>query len=78
MAGLVSTSIAVLLCDAAAAALSSKRFRVRSPEVSEAAGGAFGGTDELYVAWRRVTRGRHLFEFIHFLVFLEESLLRSG
>ena len=56
VAGLAATAIVVLLFDAATSALSSKRRRVRSPKVSEAEGGAIGGTDEVSVAWGRVTR----------------------
>ena len=67
VAGLVATSIVVLSRESAAAALSSKRRWVRSPKVSEAAGGSFGGTDEVSVAWGvGDARGRHLFEFIFF------------
>ena len=54
MAGLVETSIAVLSRDAVAAALLSRMRRVLSPKVSEAAGGAIGGTDKVYVSWGRV------------------------
>ena len=56
VAGLVATSIVMLSFDAAAAALLSKRCLARSPKFSEAAGGALGGTDEVSVAWGRVTR----------------------
>ena len=48
-AGLLETSIVVLSRESAAAALLSKIRLARSPKVSEAAGGAFGGTDEVSV-----------------------------
>ena len=50
MAGIVATSIVVLLRDAAAAALLPKRRWARSPKVSEAVDGSFGGTDNVSVA----------------------------
>ena len=56
MAGLVETSIVVLLHNSAAVALLLKMRRVRSPKFSEAAGGALGGTDEVSLAWGQVTR----------------------
>ena len=56
MAGLVATSIVVLSLNATAAALLFKRRRVLSPNVFEGEGLSMGGTDEVSVAWGRVTR----------------------
>ena len=76
MAGIVAITIVVLSCNAVADALLSKKRRVRYPKFSEVAGEAIGGTDEVSVALGAGdARGRHLFEFVSFLVLLGESLL---
>ena len=63
---LVATPIVVLSRNAAAAAFLSKSRQFRSLKVSEAAGGALGGTDEVSVAWGRVTRAVGTFSCSYF------------
>ena len=53
--GLVVKAVLVLSLDVAPASLLLKMRRVRCPNFSEVTGGAIGGTDEVAVAWGRVT-----------------------
>ena len=64
-------SIGVSRSEAVVAALLFKRRRVRSPEFSEAAGGAIRETAGVAVAWWRGL------DLVPFLVFFKEVLFRS-
>ena len=77
MAGLEAKAMAVLSFDGVEDALLLKRHLARSPKVPMGEGGSLGGTAEVAVAWGAGdARGRHIFEFVFFLVLLEESLLQ--